>query len=872
MGNKVRVLRIVVASPGDVTAEREAVPGVIEEINQSIAADRGLRLEVVRWETDAFPGLDAEGPQGLVDKLLQITDSDVLVGIFWRRFGTPTNDAQSGTAHEFRIAYEAWQKNSRPQVMCYFKQASYTPQSREETDQWGQVLEFKKAFPREGLWWPYKGTAQFAALLRKHLTKFIRARYPLPVGMQEPSLPIALRAGPTDYFAVQSKIIGGYTRTFVGRAYAREVLEQFLRKYPRGYLIVRGGPGQGKTAFACHLVETEGYAHHFISRTGSRTDPRLILCSLLSQLLPLLGNGGALPEAISELTKTFEELLTDVTGRQKKLVIVIDALDELPPDDDMPPYLVTEALPNGVYYVVTSRDGDLVERLQERLFGIPHQLYDLGPLNLAETDEILRAQKTDITAAEVERIADVSQGNPLYLRAVVDELESNPAYDLRILPDTVEGFFRNAMNGLRAGNTILGETLGCLSVARTSLSAQELSHITGHPQRQVDEQGIRPIRQFLFEVDGHFSLYHTRFHEFVIQSVLYEEELRDSHRKIAEWLDRPENRDNEYRWASLAHHLFESGSREQLTRTINDRFLAEKLRRLGYAVLEDVELLARCLLDMDDPAVVRLCVGFVERLRESIGGDIIPHAVKAIQTYRAEPRSLRPRVFAPVVPSIPALDAYVAVVPQAEVAADFFEFIPLHNRLVVAIGDAPSLGLKSAFVARFIGNLFRKLVQNSTPLQLTEVLAKLNATLRDHDYFERVSMQCIEFDPGRGVLRIANAGHPYPVHYSARRGKCDILPVQGSLLHNPLERVADRYEEYSLTIGRGDIVVLVTDGLTESHVILGDPYGYRFMATIEGRAAQSAQSIGEAILDSWRAHPREEDYADDVSVVVVGVR
>jgi len=26
-----------------------------------------------------------------------------------------------------------------------------------ETEQWGQVLEFKDKFPKDGLWWPYKG-------------------------------------------------------------------------------------------------------------------------------------------------------------------------------------------------------------------------------------------------------------------------------------------------------------------------------------------------------------------------------------------------------------------------------------------------------------------------------------------------------------------------------------------------------------------------------------------------------------------------------------------------------------------------------------------------------------------------------------------
>ena len=76
MASDVRILRVLVASPGDVQAEREAVPKVVEGLNRGIAADRGLHLEVYRWETDAYPGFHAEGPQGLIDPILRIEDSD----------------------------------------------------------------------------------------------------------------------------------------------------------------------------------------------------------------------------------------------------------------------------------------------------------------------------------------------------------------------------------------------------------------------------------------------------------------------------------------------------------------------------------------------------------------------------------------------------------------------------------------------------------------------------------------------------------------------------------------------------------------------------------------------------------------------------
>src|SRR5215471_13738938 len=144
MAQNTKILRVVVASPGDVEAERSTVPKILEELNHGIADDRGLRLEAIRWETDTYPGFNPEGPQGLIDPILSIESADIVIGIFWKRFGTPVKGAKSGTEHELRLAYQAWERNRQPQVMVYFNQKPHTPQSKEETDQWGEVLEFRR--------------------------------------------------------------------------------------------------------------------------------------------------------------------------------------------------------------------------------------------------------------------------------------------------------------------------------------------------------------------------------------------------------------------------------------------------------------------------------------------------------------------------------------------------------------------------------------------------------------------------------------------------------------------------------------------------------------------------------------------------------
>src|SRR5262249_42881871 len=94
--------------------------------------------------------------------------------VFWKRFGTPTLDSQSGTEHEFQVAFESWQRQGHPQIMVYFNQRPFTPSEPSETEQWGRVLAFRQSFPKEGLWWPYRGAREFERLVRNHLTQFIR--------------------------------------------------------------------------------------------------------------------------------------------------------------------------------------------------------------------------------------------------------------------------------------------------------------------------------------------------------------------------------------------------------------------------------------------------------------------------------------------------------------------------------------------------------------------------------------------------------------------------------------------------------------------------------------------------------------------------
>jgi predicted nucleotide-binding protein len=162
-------VRIFVASPGDVTKERDHLSGVVAELNTTVAAYKQMALELIRWETHAIPGM------GRVQELInaQAGSYDIFVGIMWRRFGTPTGTEGSGTEEEFRLAYEAWRKEDSVRILFYFSQSAFMPRSGDEIQQFAKVLAFRQELEQKGLVWEYKNDEDFPNVVRPHLTRIL---------------------------------------------------------------------------------------------------------------------------------------------------------------------------------------------------------------------------------------------------------------------------------------------------------------------------------------------------------------------------------------------------------------------------------------------------------------------------------------------------------------------------------------------------------------------------------------------------------------------------------------------------------------------------------------------------------------------------
>jgi hypothetical protein len=164
------IWRVLVSSPNDVKDERDSISRAIHSVNLALeASGKDLRLQVGKWETDVPPGLHERGGQGQIESTLHFADCDILIGIFWKRFGTHVLGDKSGTEREIRLGRKAWRSKGRPKVMVFFSTAAFQSRTTEEARQILAVLEFKEKMKSEGLVCEYSDAREFEALATRHL-------------------------------------------------------------------------------------------------------------------------------------------------------------------------------------------------------------------------------------------------------------------------------------------------------------------------------------------------------------------------------------------------------------------------------------------------------------------------------------------------------------------------------------------------------------------------------------------------------------------------------------------------------------------------------------------------------------------------------
>lgn len=278
-------------------------------------------------------------------------------------------------------------------------------------------------------------------------------------------------------------------------------------------------------------------------------------------------------------------------------------------------------------------------------------------------------------------------------------------------------------------------------------------------------------------------------------------------------------------------------------------------RKPGTAFEEDD---LRVLTALANIAAARIELArLLEEERELIRHDHELRAAAAVQ------RRLLPRRAAPIRGYL--VDGFNR--PCFEVGGDFFDYLPLGgDRLGVVLADVAGKGLPAALLLMGVQAYTRAYVGLRPSVDglagfLNDGMLRYAPSNRFVSYF------FLELDSAAHTVRWCNAGHaPRPTIIRAD-GSTQRLDSGGP----PLGVVADTsFPVLETGLGRGDLLVVCSDGVTDAANVHEEPYGEeRLDALLQSMVGRAPKEIRQRILESVADHVQQTPHSDDLTVVCI---
>ena len=222
------------------------------------------------------------------------------------------------------------------------------------------------------------------------------------------------------------------------------------------------------------------------------------------------------------------------------------------------------------------------------------------------------------------------------------------------------------------------------------------------------------------------------------------------------------------------------------------------------------------------------------------------------------------RSFLPESPTFSLGDLSVSAVniSAAKVGGDIYDFVtPAEGKLGVLIGDVSGKGVSAALYMAKASSDFRYI--SSRAESPGAVLDGLNAALSRYPRGMFLTALYLIADSAKGEALIACAGHPPCIRITAEEVR--VLSVASG---PPLGIVPASYETTSITLGRGERLILLTDGVFDAKDRSGGRLGFEQVVEFI-RRHRDEEDIVRMIVDRVSDFSEGTEWADDLTVVEV---
>lgn len=225
-------------------------------------------------------------------------------------------------------------------------------------------------------------------------------------------------------------------------------------------------------------------------------------------------------------------------------------------------------------------------------------------------------------------------------------------------------------------------------------------------------------------------------------------------------------------------------------------------------------------------------------------------------------------------PRVPGFSFWHHYDPARDVGGDYFGYFPVNSldeesgqvgrHWIVTVADVVGKGMGAALLmAKLSAEVQLAVAGETDPQRILERFNRRIGEIAMSDKF--VTMVLGTLDVDRGIFRFVSAGHPAP---ALRRGDGQVVAIGEE--QNGLPLGVDEqaiFNPTEVTLEPGDLIVLYTDGITESHDHDLNLFGSGRLHDVLASSPPLPEVVGPAILRAVSDHARGVPQSDDITLI-----
>jgi sigma-B regulation protein RsbU (phosphoserine phosphatase) len=252
---------------------------------------------------------------------------------------------------------------------------------------------------------------------------------------------------------------------------------------------------------------------------------------------------------------------------------------------------------------------------------------------------------------------------------------------------------------------------------------------------------------------------------------------------------------------------------------------------------------------------------------------VVAKEKERLESELAIAREVQDQLFPKDVPYTKTLELKGVCHPARMVSGDYYDFMALpHDSLAFAIGDVAGKGISAALLMATIQSTMRTQINTATAANGTYkapstafLVSNLNRQLYANTAPEKyATFYFAMYDEAQHALTYTNAGHLSPL--LVRDGRVSLLEPTGTVVGAFPFAV---YQEKTVTLEHGDMLVAYTDGLVEPENAYGEMYGEERLTDLllKYTRTDSSEIIARAMeaVVQWTG---SSELQDDMTMVV----